>query len=47
MPWILKKKILLEHQKIKNIEKAGQLIQFTKDKGKKKQMKVKGPTFEI
>ena len=34
--------------KKQNIEKAGQqLAQVTKAKGKKKQMKIKGPTFEI
>ena len=45
MPWIPKKKILPKHKK--NIEKAGKLVQVTKDRGKKKQMKVKGPAFEI
>ena len=33
--------------KNKILKKSRQLVHATKDKGKKKQMKVKGPTFEI
>ena len=48
MLWILKK-ILPEHPKRKRLKKQGNFVHVTKDniKGKKKQMKFKGPAFEI